>query len=80
MNIEDRDICGSLSEYSDLLGYIHFADSNRLAPGSGHIDFQSIIETLKREHYPGWIGIEVLTQPSPYEAAAASIQYLKNFL
>ncbi len=78
MNIHDVDMCGVLEKYSDLLGYIHFSDSNRLSPGSGHIDFPAIVGTLKRVGYTGWAGIEVLTQPSNVEAARRSIDYLKR--
>jgi sugar phosphate isomerase/epimerase len=78
MNIHDVDMCGVLKEYSDLLGYIHFSDSNRLSPGSGHIDFPAIVGTLKRIGYAGWAGIEVLTQPDNVEAARRSIEYLRR--
>ena len=80
MNIEDVNVCQTLTKYGKLLGYIHFSDSNRLAPGQGHVDFPAVINTLKETHYPGWIGIEVLTNPSPHEAARQSIEYLKNYL
>ncbi|MDR1558735.1 MAG: sugar phosphate isomerase/epimerase [Clostridiales bacterium] len=33
MNIEDDNINGSLTRNAKWIGYIHFADSNRLAPG-----------------------------------------------
>lgn len=78
MNIHDVDMCGVLEEYSDLLGYIHFSDSNRLSPGSGHIDFPGIIETLKKVGYRGWVGIEVFARPDNVAAARRSIEYLKS--
>jgi sugar phosphate isomerase/epimerase len=80
MNIEDVNLPKTLEKYGTLLGYIHFSDSNRLAPGQGNIDFPAIIKTLQEIDYAGWIGIEVLTQPSPYEAAKQSIEYLRNYL
>ena len=78
MNIHDVDMCAVLEEYSDLLGYIHFSDSNRLSPGSGHIDFPAIVETLKMAGYTGWAGIDVFTQPDNVEAARRSIDYLRK--
>ena len=78
MNIHDVDMCAVLEEYSDLLGYIHFSDSNRLSPGAGHIDFPAIVTTLKRAGYSGWAGIEVFTQPDNVEAARRSIEYLRK--
>jgi sugar phosphate isomerase/epimerase len=78
MNIHDVDMCAVLEEYSDLLGYIHFSDSNRLSPGSGHIDFPAIVRTLEKVGYGRWAGIEVLTRPDSVEAARRSIEYLKK--
>jgi sugar phosphate isomerase/epimerase len=80
MNIEDVNLSQTLTKYENLLGYIHFSDSNRLAPGHGNIDFAAIVKTLKEINYSGWIGIEVLTKPSPYEAARQSIEYLRNYV
>ena len=78
MNIHDVDMVAVLEKYRDLLGYIHFSDSNRLAPGSGHIDFPAIIESLKKIGYGGWVGIEVFTRPDGAEAARRSIEYLRR--
>ncbi|MCP4750481.1 MAG: sugar phosphate isomerase/epimerase [Proteobacteria bacterium] len=78
MNIEDACMEESLEKYKDLLGYIHFADSNRLAPGQGHLDFPDVLKTLDAIGYSGWIGIEVLTEPDAYTAAKQSIDYLKD--
>jgi sugar phosphate isomerase/epimerase len=78
MNIHDVDMCGVLEKYHDLLGYIHFADSNRLAPGSGHIDFPAIMATLKKTGYSGWAGVEVLEEPNSLKAARRSIDYLRS--
>lgn len=80
MNIEDKDMCGNIKKYKELIGYLHFADSNRLSPGMGHIDFKSIIKTLKEIQYSGWIGIEVFTEPDPVGAANSAIQYIKNLM
>ncbi len=49
MNIEEADICLSMEKYVKKLGYFHVADSNRLYPGAGHIDFSSIVLTLKNK-------------------------------
>jgi sugar phosphate isomerase/epimerase len=78
MNIEDVDLPGTLKNYSDLLGFIHFADSNRLAPGRGNIDFASILDTLDEINYSRWIGIEILTKPDPYTAAKQALDYLRS--
>ena len=48
MNIEDAKMGATLLKYNDLVKYIHLADSNRLAPGCGHIDFIDIFKNLKK--------------------------------
>ena len=58
MNIEEESIEMSLKEACEFLGYIHLADSNRLPPGAGHIDFQKSFKALKNMGYDGWLTIE----------------------
>lgn len=77
MNIEDADMCAILREFHTELGYIHFSDSNRLAPGEGHIDFAKILETLHDINYDRWIGIETLREPSGEAAARQAIAHIR---
>lgn len=78
MNIEDADIEQSLEKNSDKIRYIHFADSNRQAPGFGHLDFKKTINCLKKINYKGWITLEIFPEPDAKTAAKQSIDFLKN--
>ena len=78
MNIEERSFQKSIVEAGDLIGYIHFADSNRRSPGWGHIDFSKIVSALKKVNYTGPVGIEVLPEPDDYSAAEQAIGYLNS--
>ena len=69
MNIEDAQIGESLARHADLVKYIHFADSNRLAPGQGHLDFEDVLGGLRRGGFDGWASIEILPRPDPDTAA-----------
>jgi sugar phosphate isomerase/epimerase len=80
MNIEERSMEESLVQAGPLLGYVHFADSNRLAPGQGHIDFPKMVSTLDRLGYTGVIGIEVLPEPDDHEATRQAIRFLRPLL
>ena len=60
MNIEEADMGEALRNVGDKLYYLHIADSNRAAPGRGHIDFQPIEQTLRDIHYDGWVSMELL--------------------
>ncbi len=77
MNIEDRALGPVLEQHADLVGYIHFADSNRLAPGRGHTDFRAVLASLKRARYDGWVGVEILPHPNPDTAAREAIEFLR---
>jgi sugar phosphate isomerase/epimerase len=46
MNIEERSISGAILAYGNLLNHVHLSDSNRLAPGLGHIDFAEVLQAL----------------------------------
>lgn len=78
MNIEEISFEESLTKAKSYIEYIHFADSNRLAPGCGHINFRSIISTLRKIKYGGPVGIEILPEPGDYEAAKSSVEFLRS--
>ncbi len=80
MNIEDVSIEGSLQKYVRHIAYVHFADSNRLAPGWGHLDFGSIVRALEEVGYRGWTSVEVLPKPDPDSAARQAIRHLRKFI
>lgn len=80
MNIEDRTIGPELAKHIDFVNYIHFADSNRLAPGQGHLDFQKILNHLFYAHYDGWVSVEILPVPDPDTAARQSAEFLLPLL
>ena len=80
MNIEDVSFRRSLVETRDLVSYIHVADSNRLAPGWGHLPFHEVFDTLREIGYDGWITAEVLPLPDPDHAARQAITYLREHL
>jgi sugar phosphate isomerase/epimerase len=76
MNIEDRQIGAELARHIQHIKYIHFADSNRLAPGQGHTNFREIFRHLLEAQYDGWISAEILPRPNPDTAAKQTAEYL----
>ena len=76
MNIEEDKIGKSIIENIDYIKYLHFADSNRLAPGQGHTDFKEIFDSIQRSGYDGWISLEILPRPNPEVAAKQAIDFL----
>lgn len=60
MNIEEKNIPDAIKLAGDKLFYIHIADSNRKAPGYGHIDFNEIVLAIKEIQYEGVLSMELL--------------------
>lgn len=60
MNIEDIDVAGNYRKAAKKLFHVHFADSQRAAPGRGHIDFAPLVEALIDIDYQGYIAFELL--------------------
>jgi sugar phosphate isomerase/epimerase len=80
MNIEDASIEGGLQNAGDRCWHVHIADSNRLYPGAGHIDFPPIFEMLRRMGYEGYVSAELLPKPDPDTAAELTIAFLRKYI
>jgi len=80
MNIEDTSICGSIIEAKEYVSHIHVCDSNRQAPGWGHLNFSEIIQTLKTIGYNGFLSAEIFQVPNQEDAAKHTAEYLKLFI
>lgn len=80
MNIEDQSIEASFMAFREHIAYIHFADSNRLAPGMGHLNFPNIINVLKASGYDGYVTAEILPLPDPDNAAQQAAEHLKPLI
>ncbi len=80
MNIEEPNIPQAIAQAGALLWHFHIADSNRWAPGFGHLDFQPIFEELETQEYQGFVSAEIIQKPSFQEAARKTMATLKGFL
>jgi len=60
MAIEEESIAEAYRRAGKDLFHVHFADSNRAAPGRGHTDFKPIVQALKDIGYQGYISFELL--------------------
>jgi sugar phosphate isomerase/epimerase len=58
MNIEERDLAAAFQGVAPLIGHVQASDSNRLEPGSGHIDWALFGATMKSIGYTRSIAIE----------------------
>jgi len=69
MNIEDARIGEALARHGRWVRYVHLADSNRLAPGRGHLNFDEVFAGLRRAGFDGWAAVEILPDPDADTAA-----------
>jgi sugar phosphate isomerase/epimerase len=80
MNIEEVNIAASLRQAGPKLGHVHLVDSNRRAPGHGHLDVRSVLQALRDINYVGYLSFEVLPLPSPRQAAEDAIHNVRDIL
>jgi len=76
-NIEEPSIEQSLRACSGRLSHMHVADSNRRAPGDGHLDFGKIVGVLKETGYRGFLSAEILPLPDPDASARRTYERLE---
>lgn len=78
MNIEEADIAESIRDGGDKIVYVHVADSNRLQPGKGHLDFRPGFAALKAIGYDGWLGIECRIEGNYDAAIRESVAFIRE--
>jgi sugar phosphate isomerase/epimerase len=80
MNIEEDDPAESLRGANELIGHIHVADSGRLQPGTGHLDWQGLLEALHDIGYDGWLAMECGIRGEPREALPRVVELLRPLM
>ena len=78
MNIEEADMVESILKAGTAIGNVHFADTNRLAVGSGHLSVQPLIDALGQIGYRGFLSAEVFPLPDSQSAAERTIRSFKQ--
>lgn len=79
MNIEEEDIAATIKPNADMLGHVHFADSNRKPVGYGHTEMKPICDCLKEINYSGYVSAEAFAFPDPETAAKQTLQSFRKF-
>jgi sugar phosphate isomerase/epimerase len=80
MNIEEDDLAKAILETGRRIVHVHVDDSNRLQPGTGHLDFAGVFDALRTIGYDGWLTLECRLRGEPEEALPATCQFLGRFL
>jgi len=77
MNIEDASFREAFVSAKAYITYVHVADSNRLAPGWGHLPFDEVFAILYEIGYDGYLTAEILPKPEPDLAARQAAEFLR---
>jgi sugar phosphate isomerase/epimerase len=59
MNIEERSLPEAIRDTGALINHVHLSDSNRAAPGLGHVDYAGVLRALLDVDYPGYLAFEL---------------------
>ena len=78
MNIEEADPGASLERAGEALGYVHLADSQRLEPGQGHLDFRPVFAALDRIGYQGYASLECRLSGDAESVLPRSVEFLRR--
>jgi sugar phosphate isomerase/epimerase len=78
MNIEEAKIEDSIRAAGDRIFHFHVADSNRWYPGAGHIDFESVMATLRDIGYEGYVSVEAMPMPDADTCAQRAIATMRQ--
>jgi len=73
MNIEEADLAASLRAAGSRVGHVHLADTNRQAPGHGHLDIAGVLGALDEIGYKGYLSFEVYPLPNARRAVEDGI-------
>lgn len=77
MNIEEVSMTAPLLTAGRRLRHMHVGDSNRLAPGRGHLNFPEVLAALAARQYDGFVSLEIVQQGDSARAARQGITYLR---
>jgi len=79
MNIEEADPDAALREAGSRLWHVHVADSNRRAPGWGHLDFGRVVGVLSSVRYGAFVSAEIVQHPTLEDAACQTAAVMRPF-
>lgn len=76
MQLDEGNLCNTITKYIEQIGHIHVADvPGRHEPGTGEINYHNIFSCLEKLNYQGRIGFELFPEITTAKAAAAIMQY-----
>jgi 5-keto-L-gluconate epimerase len=82
MSLEESSVPAALvhGQLSGTMRYLQVADSNRKAPGRGHLNWADILGTLQSTGYQGWLSVECAQIPDSTTCAREAHEFLSAAL
>ncbi|WP_426324901.1 sugar phosphate isomerase/epimerase family protein [Microbacterium sp. E-13] len=80
MSIEESDPAQALRDAGAHVVHVHLGDSNRLLPGSGHLDWPAIVQALRDVDYRGYLNLECSTEADPNVTLPATARRLRKLV
>ncbi|KPJ62643.1 MAG: hypothetical protein AMS15_03245 [Planctomycetes bacterium DG_23] len=78
MNIEETDPAESIRQAGSYIRHVHLADSTRLQPGTGTIDFKRGFAALKEIGYKNYMALECKIEGDPAVAFPKTVEFLQQ--
>ncbi len=72
-NIEEKNVADAIRVAGPYLKHFHSCENDRGIPGTGHVDWPNVFESIKQTGYDGWLTIESFGFAVGAVSAAASI-------
>ena len=81
MNIEEDHMLASLKEYAPYIGHVHIAENHRYQPGTGSIDWEGLVRTLREISYEGAVVNEGRVRgEDPFKVYGESAAFMRSVL
>lgn len=78
MNIEEDDLAGSIKSAQKWLGHVQLGDSSRFQPGTGHLDWQTLLGALRDIEYDGYMALECRLRGETIDALRAGVTFMRQ--
>jgi sugar phosphate isomerase/epimerase len=76
MNIEEDDPAEAIRAAAPYLGHVQVSDSNRLQPGTGHLDWRRVLGAIP--DYDGYFAVECRLRGEPAAAVGGIPAFLRS--
>jgi sugar phosphate isomerase/epimerase len=80
MSIEEADPPAAIRGAGERVAHVHLGDNNRLLPGHGRLDWQSIFGALREVGFHGAVNLECSTEGDPAQTLPATAERLRELI